>query len=170
MSDLVRIKKILSFGNDPHTSLSKKVVIMPKQDFESRYQITVCVALLTCAISFETITVRDVLFQIDVAKSVMASSRQFQMFELQGVQIHRLGHKYSEWGWITFAKGKNGGRKKFAPNLTHKGIFCLIRSPMEIDFILSVPETVFAQWFLKTYQDVLIPQTNSPASKKTVRS
>jgi hypothetical protein len=143
---------------------------MPKQDFESRYQVIVRVALLTCSMSFEVITVRDVLFQIDVAKSVMATSRQSQMIELQGVQIHRLVEKYSELGWVKFFKSEGSKRKKFAFKLTKEGIFGIIHSLINIDCILSVPETVFCQWFLKTYQDLLVPEKNLHTSIQTIKS
>lgn len=142
---------------------------MPKQDFESRHQVVVRVALLTCAVSFEVITVRDVLFQIDVAKSVMATSRQFEMIELQGVQIHRLIKRYSELGWVTIFKGEGHKRKKFAFHLTSEGISGLIQALTNIDIILSVPETVFAQWFLQTYQDLLMQKISENSQAQTIK-
>jgi hypothetical protein len=138
--------------------------VMQNRDFESKNPIIVRIALVCSAISFEVITVKDVLFQIDVARSVMSTAKQIPTFELQRVQIHRMIERYSDIGWVRLIKTSKRGGKKLTFSMTPQGIIGLLESLIDMDAILGVPEVIFVQWFMHTYHEVLLNRLNSSAA------
>jgi len=136
------------------------------RDFEQNYPVIVRLALLISGLSIDRFRGKDIIFNVDLIKSLMSGSNHFKQFELQATQIHRMMGKYRKQGWVEIITIGSGKYYKLKPD----GVIGFLESLVDFDYVIPLTETVMIQWFLKTYSGPIMvrikPYTTAAVQKR----
>lgn len=135
---------------------------MSNRDFEQNYPVIVRLSLLITGLAIEKFRGKDIIFNVDLIKSLMSASNHFKPFDLQATQIHRMMGKYKKMGWCEII---NEGAAKFY-RLQPAGVNGILRTLVDFEYVIPITETIMIQWFLKTYRDPIIRRIKPHTSAK----
>ncbi len=113
-------------------------------------------AILIAGLMSDRTRTRDVLFYIDLVKNVFQAFLHVPDFEIQSVQILRKFKRYQELGWGEIRNDNSA----VILNLNPQGIFQIIVSLREIEYILPFNEATFLQWFLDSYRQHILDRVS----------
>lgn len=159
---------VQNLKNEGHGSCSIKVGggLLSHRDFEQNYPVIVRLSLLITGLAIDQFRGKDIIFNVDLIKSLMSGSNHFIQFELQATQIHRMMDKYSKQGWVDIITIGAGKHYKLRP----AGVIGFLESLVDFDYVIPLTETVMIQWFLKTYSVPIMarirPHTSESVQKR----
>lgn len=146
-------------------TLGPKGDTLSHRDFEQNYPVIVRLALLITGLAVEKFRGKDIIFNVDLIKSLMSSSNHFKPFDLQATQIHRMMEKYKKVGWSEIINVKSAKFYRLLPN----GVNGILETLVDFEYVIPLTETIMIQWFLKTYREPIIsrirPNTSSAELK-----
>jgi len=124
-------------------------MIMNRKNKDAPIHPIVRTALLIAGLTTPRVRAREVLFYVDMVKNIFEASIHCPDFELQTVQILRIFRRFHEQNWGHMAS------EGAAVSLTlhGRGLFHILRTLLDVDYIMPLNESIFLQWFLDSYQD-----------------